>query len=210
MVKMATAPKFVSDGKGGIKKSGEAPKPKVVEKPKTAAPKPEAHKPKEKPKTEAQPTSGKKLTYEARMRQLPQIERIRRKLASTILRFENLHEELVTWKNAADLNNEAKTVRGALDEMLDVAKSMPDDFKPERDRKARESHLQPGVKVTIREKVAESYEGVIETDAELEVLDIRKGRVVCKTAEGEKVFIPRGHLRVVDGEEDDEDDGEGE
>lgn len=204
----SAAKKFVSDGKGGVKAVAAAPKADGGSK-KAPAPEPSRPAPKRSASAGAQ-QGGKKLTYEARMRQLVPIERVRRKVAATILRFKNLSEELATWTNAADLNNEAKSVLTALEELEEVAAKMPDDFEPTRERKARESHLKAGVPVKIRAKVADSYKGIIGgeddevTDVELTVIDIVKGRVACKAPDGSKVFIPRGHLQVQETDEDEE------
>lgn len=193
----ATKTKFVDDGKGNLKK---------VEGGKVDAPPPAPKKKRAAAATSApQVVGAKKETYEARMRKLKPIDRVRRKCASTILRFKNLTDEIREWRNAPQLSAAAAVVLEALNELEKTAKTMPDGFAPERDRKTRESHLQAGTKVRIRQKKAADYEGVIDS-AELEVIEVRKGRVVCKCDDGAKVFIPRGHLEVVGQEPDDDED----
>lgn len=239
--KLMTANKFATDGKGGLKKAETTEKPKLEIKqsggttgPKAAsesspavavmadAAKAEATVHEAVHGTPKRPASNgetaKKLTYDARMRKLAPVVRLRAKLRATILRFGNVAEEVGSWKNAPDLAREARAVLEALESMGDVAKSMPDAFAPERDRRAPAGRvLAKGTLVWIREKVAETYQGIVcnedgdATEIELTVLDVVKGRVACRAPDGSKVFIPRGHLTVTagaDAEDEDEEDGD--
>ncbi len=68
----------------------------------------------------------------------------------------------------------------------------------ERARKTAVSNLTAGMFVNIREKHSETYDGIVDGKdrIKLEVLGTRKGRVVCKTASGEKIILPRAHVEV--------------
>ncbi len=62
-----------------------------------------------------QPQAPKrKATYEERMRRLPPIVQVRRKLQSTITRFANLAVEGRAWRNAPDLSEAATRVEASL------------------------------------------------------------------------------------------------
>jgi len=146
-------------------------------------------------------TPGKKLTYEERMRRLAPIVRVRRKIESTVKRFANVAEEVRRWKNAPALREAATTVETALAGLLAEATTTTDAFQPERERKACAHQLQPGTKVTFRDKFVPRYEGVLEASerTSLEVVATARGQVSVKTATRARLVLPRGHLaKVVD------------
>jgi hypothetical protein len=177
-------------------------KTKPAAKKPAAPPKPEAAK--ERPSTAAVATAAAtatedKITYQERMRKMKPHERVRAKLEATIERFQFIVEEIETWKNAGnELTQSAKGALTAIEEVTDLVKSLPKDFVADKPRKAPVSSLEVGTRVDLRAKHAETYDGVIadKDRAGLEVLGVRKGRVVCKTISGEKVIIPRGHVEV--------------
>ena len=156
---------------------------------KTAAPRPAAA-------PEAQ--ASEKPTYQERMRKMKPHERVRFKLEWTVERFKHIVDELGTWTNkeAGDLTSSAKTALTHIEEVLDQMNGLPKDFIAVRPRKASESSLKPGMRVDIKDKHSEVYDGIIEEKDRkgLDVLDTRVGRVVCKTRAGEKVILPRGHV----------------
>lgn len=140
-----------------------------------------------------------KETYQNRMRKLAPQLRLAAKLASTVDRFRHLVDEVSVWKNAGDLVSTAKQAFAGIEEFADEVASLPADFVVERARKTAVSNLTAGMFVNIREKHFETYEGIVDGKdrTRLEVLATRKGRVVCKTASGEKIILPRGHVEVV-------------
>lgn len=143
---------------------------------------------------------AKATTYEARMRALAPVVRIRRKLEATALRFSNIASEVKRWKNAPDLGETASKVETTLAAMLADAATMPDSFRPERERKRSSRQLTSGTKVVLREKAAAKYAGIFEQEAgtTLEVVSVTRAHVSVKTAAGTLVVLPRAHVAKSD------------
>lgn len=144
--------------------------------------------------------SADKPTYQERMRKLSPHARVQTKLTSTVERFKYIVAEIATWQNAGDeLTSCSAAALSAIEETLDLVNSLPKGFVADKPRKASRSSLETGARVNLREKHFETYEGIIDGKdrIKLEVLDTRKGRVVCRTQSGEKVIIPRGHVELV-------------
>ncbi|MBN9164509.1 MAG: hypothetical protein BGO98_13650 [Myxococcales bacterium 68-20] len=159
----------------------------------TAAPPTQSAAPKVKQES---PATKKKVTYEKRMRDLAPVVRVRRKLESTVKRFTKVAAEVERWKNAPALREAATDVATSLAAMLSEATTMPDDFKPERDRKANGHQLAVGAKVTLREKFVARYEDVLgpAERTSLEVISVARGHVSVKTSTGSRLVLPRGHV----------------
>lgn len=155
---------------------------------------------KPKKKTAAAKTAAPtpKETYQNRMRKLAPQYRLAAKLASTVDRFKHLVDEVVVWKNAGELVSTAKKAFAGIEEFADEVAALPADFVVERARKSAVSNLVVGMFVNLREKHFETYDGIVDGKdrVKLEVLGTRKGRVVCKTASGEKIILPRGHVEI--------------
>jgi hypothetical protein len=131
------------------------------------------------------------------MRALAPVVRLRRKLTANVTRLSKLSGEVQRWANApAELRDAATTVTTALAAMLTVATGLPDDFKPERERKGSARQLAIGMKVTLREKVIAKYDGIVvpEERASLGVASIGRTHVSVKTAAGALVVLPRNHV----------------
>jgi hypothetical protein len=139
-----------------------------------------------------------KETYQNRMRKLAPQHRLAAKLAATVDRFKHLVDEVVVWKNAGELVSTAKKAFAGIEEFADEVASLPADFVVERARKSAVSNLTAGMFVNLREKHGETYDGIVDGKdrIRLEDLGTRKGRVVCKTASGEKIILPRGHVEI--------------
>jgi hypothetical protein len=149
------------------------------------------------PKPDAEVKTKNPTTYEARMRALAPVVRLRKKLTANVTRLSKLSREVQRWANApAELRDAATTVTTALAAMLTVATGLPDDFTPERGRKGSARQLTVGTKVTLREKAIEPYADVIapEERASLEVASIGRTHVSVKTAAGALVVLPRNHV----------------
>jgi len=148
-------------------------------------------------KTPAEVMSAKE-TYQNRMRKLAPQHRLTAKLASTVDRFGHLVEEVTAWKNSGDLVGIAKAAFAGIEEFADAVAALPAGFIVERTRKSAVSNLVAGMRVNIREKHGETYDGIVDgaDRVKLEVLGTRKGRVVCKTASGETIILPRGHVEI--------------
>jgi hypothetical protein len=139
----------------------------------------------------------KPTTYEARMRALAPVMRLRKKLTANVTRLSKVAREVQRWANGpAELRDAATTVTTALAAMLTVATGLPDDFMPERERKGSARQLTVGTKVTLREKAIERYADVIapEDRATLEVASIGRTHVFVKTAAGALVVLPRNQV----------------
>lgn len=141
-------------------------------------------------------TKPKKPTYEARMRALAPVARLRRKLESNERRVVKLAREVRRWANAPELRDAATAVTTALTAMLAVATALPDDFKPERERKGSKRQVSIGMKVTLREKVSAKYDGILggEERKDLEVVALTAKHVSVKTSAGALVVLPRAHV----------------
>lgn len=74
----------------------------------------------------------KTATYEARMRQLAPIVRLRRKLEATAKRFSNVAREVKRWTNAPELAEKAASVEVTIATLVADAAALPDTFVPER------------------------------------------------------------------------------
>lgn len=137
----------------------------------------------------------RKATYEERMRRLPPIVQVRRKLQSTITRFANLAVEVRAWRNAPDLSEAATRVEASLAGMLAEAMTTSDAFQPDKERAAARP-LPVGARVALREKFGARYEGVVDPEerASLEVVATTRGHVSVKTATGLRLVLPRGHV----------------
>ncbi len=143
-----------------------------------------------------QPQAPKrKATYEERMRRLPPIVQVRRKLQSTITRFANLAVEVRAWRNAPDLSEAATRVEASLAGMLAEAMTTSDAFQPDKERAASRP-LPVGARVALREKFGARYEGVVDPEerASLEVVATTRGHVSVKTATGLRLVLARGHV----------------
>lgn len=131
------------------------------------------------------------------MRALAPIVRLQRKLANTAKRVSKVTGEVQRWANApAELRDAATTVTTALAAMLAGATALPDNFKPERERKASSRQLAVGMKVTLRDKFIAKYEGILEPEerASLEVLSISRAHVSVRMPSGARIVLPRGHV----------------
>jgi len=143
-----------------------------------------------------QPQAPKrKATYEERVRRLPPIVQVRRKLQSTITRFANLAVEVRAWRNAPDLSEAATRVEASLAGMLAEAMTTSDAFQPDKERAASRP-LPVGARVALREKFGARYEGVVDPEerASLEVVATTRGHVSVKTATGLRLVLARGHV----------------
>ncbi len=143
-----------------------------------------------------------KETYQLRMRQMKPHQRVASKVVATIDRFRHIVDDVASWTNAGPLSASAKVAFKAIEEFRDALQKLPADFEAERPRKAASSGLVVGMKMNLREKHYAAYEGFIapKDRKNLEVISIVKGRIGCKTASGEKVHIPRGHLEIAAGQ----------
>lgn len=137
-----------------------------------------------------------KPTYQARMRALAPVVRLRKKLEATAKRFSKIANEVKRWRNAPDLREKASTVEATLAAMVGDAASLPDAFEPERERKGSARHLAAGAEVVLREKVAAKYSDLLETEpgATLEVVAVTRGHVSVRTTAGALVVLPRAHV----------------
>lgn len=188
-------------------KTAASKKATTAAKPAPAVPKDRSSKP-----AEAAPTSAEERTYQERMRQLKPHERVQTKLHSTVERFQFILAEVSTWKNqdpkkpgelspdVAEIVNGAKVAMAALEELTENVDALPKDFAADKPRKTPTVSLEVGTRVNLREKFSSTYEGIIDGKdrLKLEVLGVRKGRVVCKTQGGEKVLLPRGHVELTE------------
>lgn len=70
--------------------------------------------------------------------------------------------------------------------------------KPKTIAKKSVSSLVVGVRVNLRAKFVETYEGILDSKDRtgLEVIDVCKGRVTCRTSSGEKVLLSRSHIEI--------------
>lgn len=141
-------------------------------------------------------TKAKKPTYEKRMRALAPVARLRRKLDANSKRIATIHGEVQRWANAPELRDAANAVTTALASMRAVATALPDDFRPERERKGSTRQLAIGTKVSLRAKLVERYADVIspEERGSLEVVSIGRAHVSVKTASGALVVLPPSHI----------------
>ncbi|MBS2014025.1 MAG: hypothetical protein JST00_14140 [Deltaproteobacteria bacterium] len=137
-----------------------------------------------------------KPTYEARMRALAPVVRLRKKLEATAKRFSKIANEVKRWRNAPDLGAKASTVEATLAAMLGGAATLPDAFEPERERKGSARQLAAGAEVVLREKVAAKYAGLLETEpgASLEVVAVTRGHVSVRTTAGALVVLRRAQI----------------
>lgn len=146
----------------------------------------------------AEDAKPKKSTYEKRMRALAPVVRLRKKLEANAKRLAKVSEELQRWANGpTELRAAATTLTTALASMLAVANALPDNFKPERERKGSARDLVPGAKAVLRAKVAARYDDIIEPDerGNLEIVSIARGGLVSvKTATGTRLVLPRSHV----------------
>lgn len=137
-----------------------------------------------------------KPTYEARMRALAPVVRLRKKLEATAKRFSKIANEVKRWRNTPELGEKASTVEAMLAAMVGDAATLPDAFEPERERKGSARQLVAGAEVILRERVAAKYAGLLETDqgASLEVVAVTRGHVSVRTTAGAPVVLPRAHV----------------
>jgi hypothetical protein len=138
--------------------------------------------------------------YQERMRKMKPHERVSAKLLATIDRFKYIVEELVTWKNGGELLSSAEAALAAIEETSDAFSALPKDFVAEKPRKSPTVTIAIGTKVNLREKFFATYDGYIDGKdrVKLVVEGVRKGRVVLRTQQGDKVFVPRGHVEVIE------------
>lgn len=144
---------------------------------------------------------AKANTYEARMRALAPVVRLRKKLEANAKRLSKVSEEALSWANApSELREAATSATTALAALIAVAMALPDDFKPEGIRNGSARHLAPGSKVTIRENVSTKYDGILEPEerSTLEVVSVSSGKharvVSVRTASGLRLVLPRAHV----------------
>ncbi len=137
-----------------------------------------------------------KLTYQNRMRKLTPVARLTAKLGSTIDRFGHLVTEVEAWKNGTEVATAAKVAFAAIEQFANAVHELAEGFVVERMRKTAVGALAAGMFVNVKPKHREADDGIIDDDdlVKLEVLDTRKGRVVCRTQSGEKIILPRGHV----------------
>lgn len=149
-----------------------------------------------------------KLTYQQRMNKMKAHDRLRLKVKAAIDRFGPYVVEIKSWKNAREeLSTAATKAQTMLEELLDELDGLPSDFAPvvEKTKAASKpgANIAIGAQVTLRTKHAGSYDGIIaEKDAlaPFQVIAIRKSRIVCQTASGERFLLPRGHVKPVSAE----------
>ncbi len=149
------------------------------------------------PKPDAATKPKKPTTYEARMRALAPVVRLRRKLEANVKRLSKIANEVSQWQNASELRDAATSVTTALAAMMGIATALPHDFKPARVGNAGSRQLVPGSKAGLRPKVAAKYEGILEPDERenLEIVSIARGGLVSvKTVRGARVVLPRAHI----------------
>lgn len=141
-------------------------------------------------------TTTAKTSYEKRMRELPPVVRLRRKLASNAKRMAKIIREAQRWTNAPKLGEQAAALGTALAAMLAVASDLPDDFKPNRERQAGSRKVSVGMKVGLVERVATRYDGMIDAEERttLEVVSIAKGLVSVRSACGARLVLPVRHV----------------
>ncbi len=134
----------------------------------------------------------KKVTYQEKMRKLTHGKRVQAKARNTVARFAKVATMVSGWTD--ELDEAAISVVTSLANFLKIANTIPDDFKPSA--KERVSGLLAGTKVDIRAKVLETYTDVLDAEETkgLEVVMVKKGRVVVKTNKGSRIIIPRGHV----------------
>ncbi len=128
----------------------------------------------------------KKVTYQEKMRKLTHGKRVQAKARNTVSRFAKVAAMVSGWNE--ELDEATIEVVTALATFLKVANTIPDDFKPSA--KERISGLLAGTKVDIRAKVLESYADILDTEETkgLEVVMVKKGRVVVKTNKGSRII----------------------
>ncbi len=139
----------------------------------------------------------KKPTYEAQMRALSPAVRLRRKLANTAKRLSKISGEVRSWANAPpELRDASSTTMTMLSAMLAGAVALPDDFKPERVRKALAGQLAVGTLAALRPKVSVKYDGILDPEERqsLEIVSVALGFVSVRTIRGACLVLPRAHV----------------
>ena len=145
----------------------------------------------------AEPSATTK--YQQRMAKLSAARRIEVKMRNADQRFVVIAKFMETWEEHPEAKAAAAALDLAFENFLLAIKQVPDTFKPKGFTKTPSINvpLAAGATVSLRAKIAGSYEGVIDGEERegLTVLTITpKGKVVCQTKGGEKVVLPRGHV----------------
>jgi len=152
------------------------------------------------PATPAAPKAAKprKPKLEAGAVLFVQVGRMHKRAMHLLKRVRRWHnaEEVVTRFNAVE-----EAIIKLQCEIEDLPAGFVPDLGPSRAGGGGGGKALPvGVSCVVRDKVRPSYEGIL-TTAEMNnliVVEVRaKGRVLCKTGDGEKIVMPRGHLSQV-------------
>lgn len=108
-------------------------------------------------------------------------------------------DKLLKWGDPAReivkaLNEAVNDLAAAVGEL----DAIPTNFSPSgRPPKAR---LEPGIIVSIRDARKENYADLLEAKdmVDLTILKANGSKLVCKTKEGTKLFLPKGHVYPVE------------
>lgn len=149
------------------------------------------------PATTSTATSSK--NYADRMRKLPAARRIEVKVKNAADRFKPVVAFMNTWDEHKDVAEAGRELQAAQVKFLSLIGKVPDGFKPKGIGSTPNiiAPLAAGDLVSVRQKHQEGYSDVIELADQIGMTVVSitaKGKVVCKTKNGEKVVFPRGHI----------------
>lgn len=133
----------------------------------------------------------KKKKSSEKKQQANHVQRVDVRLATVEKRLLRLLGRLTRWPE--EIRNAISQSMSGITEAREALHKLPDGYRPTGNKAPS---VEPGTMVRIRDKRRKMYEDLLPPDETLRVVAQKGSRLVLETSEG-KVFVPRGHVEIV-------------